>query len=73
MEFGAYAEAIIPTLFGGSTLLVMAIDSYIAISTPQEDRVFRFGIFSMLTIATPFIGQPVSGLLFQYLGYIGNF
>ncbi|KAI8115456.1 Thymic stromal cotransporter protein [Lucilia cuprina] len=73
MEFGAYAEAIVPALFGGSTLCLMAIDSYMTISTPEEDRIFRFGIFAMFSTGMPFIGQPISGLLFQYLGYIMSF
>lgn len=41
MEFGAYCEAIVPALFGGSTLCFMAIDSYMTLSTPEQDRVFR--------------------------------
>ncbi|KAM7346778.1 solute carrier family 46 member 2 isoform 2-T2 [Cochliomyia hominivorax] len=73
MEFGAYAEVIVPSLFGGSTLCLMAIDSYMTISTPEEDRIFRFGIFAMFSTGMPFIGQPISGLLFQYLGYIMSF
>ncbi|XP_026843189.1 uncharacterized protein LOC6587383 [Drosophila persimilis] len=73
MEFGAYCEAIVPALFGGLTFCLMAIYSYITIATPEEDRVFRFGIFAMFVTGVPFIGQPVSGLLFQTLGYTLSF
>ncbi|XP_013101126.2 uncharacterized protein LOC106082914 [Stomoxys calcitrans] len=73
MEFGAYSEAIVPALFGGNTLCLMAIDSYMTISVPEEDRIFRFGIFAMFTTGLPFIGQPISGLLFNYLGYVWSF
>ncbi|KAL9883339.1 solute carrier family 46 member 2 isoform 2-T2 [Glossina fuscipes fuscipes] len=73
MEFGAYTEAIVPAMFGGQTLSLMAIDSYMSISTPAEDRIFRFGIFGMFSTAIIFIGQPISGLLFQYLGYVISF
>ncbi|XP_075154898.1 solute carrier family 46 member 2 [Haematobia irritans] len=73
MEFGAYSEAIVPALFGGNTLCLMAIDSYMTISTPEEDRIFRFGIFAMFTTGLPFIGQPISGVLFNYLGYTWSF
>uniref|UniRef100_A0A1A9WT06 Major facilitator superfamily (MFS) profile domain-containing protein n=1 Tax=Glossina brevipalpis TaxID=37001 RepID=A0A1A9WT06_9MUSC len=73
MEFGAYTEAIVPAIFGGLTLSLMAIDSYMSISTPAEDRIFRFGIFGMFSTAIIFIGQPISGLLFQYLGYVISF
>uniref|UniRef100_A0A1A9ZK18 Major facilitator superfamily (MFS) profile domain-containing protein n=1 Tax=Glossina pallidipes TaxID=7398 RepID=A0A1A9ZK18_GLOPL len=72
MEFGAYTEAIVPAMFGGQTLSLMAIDSYMSISTPAEDRIFRFGIFGMFSTAIIFIGQPISGLLFQYLGYVSK-
>ncbi|XP_011180974.1 uncharacterized protein LOC105211320 [Zeugodacus cucurbitae] len=73
MEFGAYCEAIVPALFGGLTFCLMAIYSYITIATPEEDRIFRFGIFAMFVTAVPFIGQPISGFLFQKLGYIFSF
>lgn len=69
MEFGAYCEAIVPALFGGLTFCLMAIYSYITIATPEEDRVFRFGIFAMFVTGVPFIGQPISGVLFTTLGY----
>ncbi|XP_073835449.1 solute carrier family 46 member 2 isoform X1 [Musca autumnalis] len=73
MEFGAYTEAIVPGLLGGSTLCLMAIDSYITISTPEPDRVFRFGIFATFTNTLGFVGQPISGVLFNYLGYTWSF
>ncbi|XP_017489335.1 PREDICTED: uncharacterized protein LOC108377573 [Rhagoletis zephyria] len=73
MEFGAYCEAIVPALFGGLTFCLMAVYSYITIATPEEDRIFRFGIFAMFVTAVPFIGQPISGFLFQQLGYIFSF
>ncbi|XP_068157502.1 probable peptidoglycan muropeptide transporter SLC46 isoform X1 [Drosophila tropicalis] len=69
MEFGAYCEAIVPALFGGLTFCLMAIYSYITIATPEEDRIFRFGIFAMFVTGVPFLGQPISGQLFTYLGY----
>ncbi|XP_054726804.1 uncharacterized protein LOC129236436 [Anastrepha obliqua] len=73
MEFGAYCEAIVPAIFGGLTFCLMAVYSYITIATPEEDRIFRFGIFAMFITAVPFIGQPISGFLFQQLGYIFSF
>jgi len=73
MEFGAYCEAIVPALFGGLTFCLMAIYSYITIATPEEDRVFRFGIFAMFVTGVPFIGQPISGVLFTTLGYTCEF
>ncbi|XP_037949860.1 uncharacterized protein LOC119681028 [Teleopsis dalmanni] len=73
MEFGAYCEAIVPAIFGGITFCLMAVYSYITIATPEEDRIFRFGIFAMFITAVPFLGQPVSGFLFQQLGYTLSF
>ncbi|XP_061398011.1 uncharacterized protein LOC133333733, partial [Musca vetustissima] len=73
MEFGAYNEQIVPSLFGGSTLLFMAVDSYMTISTPEADRVFRFGIYSIFISTINLIGSPISGTLFKYLGYTRSF
>jgi len=68
MEFGAYIEAIVPALFGGLTFCLMALYSYITISTPEEDRVFRFGIFAMFVSALPFLNL-ISGDVHKLLGY----
>jgi len=68
MEFGAYIEAIVPALFGGLTFCLMALYSYITIATPEEDRVFRFGIFAMFVTALPFL-NVISGPLYRTLGY----
>lgn len=68
MEFGAYTEAIVPALCGGLTFCLMAIYSYITIATPEEDRVFRFGIFAMFVTGAPFLGV-FSGVLFKTFGY----
>lgn len=72
MEFGAYIEAIVPALFGGLTFCLMALYSYITISTPEEDRVFRFGIFAMFVSAMPFLNL-ISGDVHQLLGYTLSF
>ncbi|XP_060648724.1 lysosomal proton-coupled steroid conjugate and bile acid symporter SLC46A3-like [Drosophila nasuta] len=67
-EFGSYAEVIVPSLFGSLTLFVMSAYSYMTISTPEEDRVFRFGIFSMVVTGLSFIGL-LSGSLLALIGY----
>ncbi|ALC45482.1 CG31321 [Drosophila busckii] len=72
MEFGMYLEVIVPSLCGGLTFCLMAIYSYMTISTPEKDRVFRFGIFAMFVTGAPFLGA-VSGVLFKTLGYTLSF
>ncbi|XP_064550709.1 solute carrier family 46 member 2-like [Drosophila montana] len=72
MEFGMYLEAIVPSLCGSMTFCLMAIYSYITIATPEEDRVFRFGIFAMFTNGAPLLGV-FSGVLFNTFGYIISF
>ncbi|KAH8408008.1 hypothetical protein KR222_010717 [Zaprionus bogoriensis] len=72
MEFGAYLEVIVPSLCGGLTFCLMAIYSYITIATPEEDRVFRFGIFAMFVTGVPFLGA-CSGVLFKTFGYTISF
>ncbi|XP_030556435.1 thymic stromal cotransporter protein [Drosophila novamexicana] len=72
VEFGMYLEVIVPSLCGGLTFCLMAIYSYITIATPEEDRVFRFGIFAMFVTGAPFLGA-FSGVLFNTFGYIISF
>lgn len=73
MEFGAYIEAIVPAMFGGFGFTLIAVYGYITNATPEADRIFRFGIFSMFINAIPFVGLPFSGLLFEKLGYVYSF
>ncbi|KAH8312226.1 hypothetical protein KR044_009868 [Drosophila immigrans] len=72
MEFGSYMESIVPALFGGFTFCLMSIYSYMTITVPEEDRVFRFGIFAMLVTALPFLSLA-SGSLLNLLGYTNSF
>ncbi|KAH8359402.1 hypothetical protein KR093_006517 [Drosophila rubida] len=71
-EFGSYMESIVPALFGGFTYCLMTIYSYMTITVPEEDRVFRFGIFAMLVTALPFLSLA-SGYLLTVLGYTNSF
>ncbi|XP_055902860.1 uncharacterized protein LOC129939025 [Eupeodes corollae] len=73
MEFGAYIEAIVPSMFGGFNFVLMAVYGYITSATPEADRIFRFGIFSMFLNFIPFVGLPFSGILFLKLGYVYSF
>ncbi|XP_055849686.1 uncharacterized protein LOC129914448 [Episyrphus balteatus] len=73
MEFGAYIESIVPSMFGGFNFVLMAVYGYITNATPEPDRIFRFGIFSMFINCIPFVGIPFSGILYQKLGYVYSF
>lgn len=42
MEFGSILERVLPALFGGQTLMIMGIYSYLTASTEEKDRTFRY-------------------------------
>jgi MFS transporter, PCFT/HCP family, solute carrier family 46, member 3 len=61
MEVPAYSERVIPSLFGGQTLMLMGIYSYLAGVTTEENRTFRFGCFTVFLTLIPIISIPWSG------------
>jgi MFS transporter, PCFT/HCP family, solute carrier family 46, member 3 len=61
MEIPAYSERVIPSLFGGQTLMLMGIYSYLAGVTTEENRTFRFGCFTVFLTLIPITTIPWSG------------
>ncbi|XP_045474962.1 uncharacterized protein LOC123680886 [Harmonia axyridis] len=71
VEVQGFLQAVVPSFFGGPTMLIMAIFSYVADSSTVEMRTIRVAIVqTILNVAIP-IGQFLSGILFIHLGYIG--
>lgn len=46
MEFHLYLERVVYSLSGGFSLMLMGVFSFLAATTTEEDRTFRFGVFS---------------------------
>lgn len=42
MEFGSILERVLPSMFGGQTLMLMGVYSYLSAVTPEADRTARF-------------------------------
>lgn len=73
MQVPAYSERIAPSVFGGQTLMLMGIYSYLTEITSEENRTFRFGCFTVFFTLIPISSIPWSGVLFNYLGYTSTF
>ena len=69
MQVPAYSERIAPSIFGGQTLMLMGIYSYLTEITSEENRTFRFGCLTVFFTLIPILSIPWSGVLFNYLGY----
>lgn len=61
MEVPAFSERVIPSLFGGQTLMLMGIYSYLTGITTEENRTFRFGCFTIFLTLIPILSIPSSG------------
>lgn len=61
MEVPAFSERVIPSLFGGETLMLMGIYSYLTGITTEENRTFRFGCFTVFLTLIPILSFPWSG------------
>lgn len=61
MEVPAFAERVIPSIFGGQTLMLMGIYSYLTGVTTEENRTFRFGCFTVFLTLIPVLSIPWSG------------
>lgn len=61
MEVPAFSERVFPSLFGGQTLMLMGIYSYLTGATTEENRTFRFGCFTVFFTLIPISSIPWSG------------
>lgn len=61
MEVPAFSERVTPSIFGGQTLMLMGIYSYLSQMTNEENRTFRFGCFTVFLTLVPILSIPWSG------------
>lgn len=72
MEFSGYLEKIFPAITGNFTLMIMGIFSYLTAISKEEDRTFRFGLFSSMISVIPILSF-LAGPLYNALGYISEY
>ncbi|CAH0550991.1 unnamed protein product [Brassicogethes aeneus] len=71
LEAQGISQTVIPSFFGGQTMVVMASFAYIADVSTLEMRTLRIGIVQIvLNACTPF-AHSFSGKLFEIIGYYG--
>jgi PCFT/HCP family folate transporter-like MFS transporter 1/3 len=61
MQVPAFSERVTPSLFGGSTLMLLGIYSYLSQTTTEENRTFRFGCLTVFLTLVPILSIPWSG------------
>lgn len=71
MEFSGYLEKIFPAITGNFTLMIMGIFSYLTAVSKEEDRTFRFGLFSAMVSVIPTLSF-LAGPLYYALGYVSK-
>ncbi|XP_050305484.1 proton-coupled folate transporter-like [Anthonomus grandis grandis] len=70
LEAQGVFQKIIPSWFGGQTMVTMASTSFIADITAKENRTFRLGILQLVvSVVLPTV-HSFSGLFFVHAGYI---
>lgn len=72
MEFSSFFGKVAPAVLGGRNMMIMGAFSYLTETTPEENRLCRFGIFSVFNVMVPTVFEPFSGVLFSSLGYISK-
>lgn len=71
-EYVVYIGKIVPSIFGGPTLFMIGVHSYMTVTTTEEHRTFRIGFYSMFVTFLGIFGSPLSGVLFKLLNYVGK-
>lgn len=70
LEVLGVVQTIIPSFFGGQTMLVMAVFAYIADVSTVEMRTLRIGVVQIVINACVPLVQSFSAILFTSIGYI---
>lgn len=73
LEFGGILGKILPAITGGMSVMLMGMLSYLSACTNEENRVFRFGILTMLVTIMIIVFYPLAGVLFNALGFVCMF
>lgn len=71
-EYAIYLGRIIPSMFGGGTLFMIGVHSYMTVTTTEEHRTFRIGFYSMFFTFLGIFASPLSGLFFEWFNYVGK-
>ncbi|CAG9762387.1 unnamed protein product [Ceutorhynchus assimilis] len=71
LELHGFVQAIVPSFFGGQTMLVMAVFAYIADVSTLEMRTLRVGIVQIVINACVPTVQSFSAVLFKAINYTG--
>lgn len=72
MQFHLYLETIVNSLCGGFSLMLMGVFSILAATTAEEDRTFRFGVFSAFSSGAGIVLSPLAKYVFEFLGYVSK-
>ncbi|KAG5890705.1 hypothetical protein JTB14_016535 [Gonioctena quinquepunctata] len=71
LEVQGVLQRVVPSLFGGQTMLAMATTAYIADVSSTEMRTLRFGVVQIvISLAGPLVNS-FSGILYLTIGYVG--
>lgn len=73
MQFHLYLETIVNSSLGGFSLMLMGVFSILAATTPEDDRTFRFGVFTAFSSGCGIVLSPLAKPVFEYLGYVSKF
>lgn len=72
MEFHMILERIMYALSGSLTLMLMGVFSFLAAETNEDNRTFRFGVFTVFLSGLGIVVQPFSDVIFEALGYVSK-
>ncbi|RZC38691.1 solute carrier family 46 member 3-like [Asbolus verrucosus] len=70
LEVQGVLQTVVPSLFGGQAMLIMAAFAYIADVSTVEMRTLRVGVVQIVLMICLPIAQAASGVLFEKIGYI---
>lgn len=73
MQFHLYLETFVNSLCGGFSLMLMGVFSILAATTAEEDRTFRFGVFSAFSSGAGIVLSPLAKYVFEFLGYVSKY
>lgn len=71
LEVQGVSQKIIPSLFGGQTMLVMATTAFIADISTKQMRTLRLGIVQIVISVISPLTNSFAGVLFLKIGYLG--
>lgn len=72
VEYAIMAGKIVPSMFGGQTLFMIGVSSFMTVTTAENYRTFRFGCFSMFITLLGMFASPLSGILYNTFSYVGK-